>query len=64
MSISHDIWTKNRRLGHANFELLDELNKCELVDDLLKLKFIKDMTYDACQKGKQTNYSFKLKNRF
>ena len=52
MSISHDTWTWHRRLGHANFELIDKLGKSELVDGLPKLKFIKDKICDACQKGK------------
>ena len=52
MSISYDIWTWHRRLGHVNFELLNDLCKHELVIGLPKLEFTKDKTYDACQKEK------------
>ena len=62
LSISHDSWIWHRRLGHANFDLIDELGKRELVNGLPKLKFNKDKICDACQMGKQTKSSFKLKN--
>ena len=52
MSISHDTWTQYTRLGHVNFELLNDLCKHELVIGLLKLEFTKDKPCDACQKGK------------
>ena len=52
MSISHDTWTWHRRLGHANFELMNDLFKNELVIGLPKLKFNKDKPCDACQKEK------------
>ena len=52
MTISHDIWTWHRRLGHANFELMNDLCKNELVIGLPQLKFNKDKLCDACQKGK------------
>ena len=52
MSISYDIWTWHRRLGHKNFELLDDLSKHELVVGLPKLKFTKDKPCDAFQKKK------------
>ena len=51
MVIFHDIWTWHRRLGHANFELLDDLSKHELVVGLPKLKFTKDKPCDVYQKG-------------
>ena len=62
MSISHNTWTWHRRLGHANFELLNDLCKHELMIRLPKLEFTKDKPCDACQKGKQSKTSFKLKN--
>ena len=62
MSISYDIWTWHRRLGHVNFELLNDLCKYELVIRLPKLKFTKNKPCDACQKEKQSKSSFKLKN--
>ena len=52
MSISHDIWIWHRRLGHTNFELLNDLYKHELVIGLPKLEFTKDKPCDACQKEK------------
>ena len=63
LSISHDTWIWHRRLGHASFDLIDELGSKELVNGLPKLKFNKDKICDACQMGKQTKSSFKLKNR-
>ena len=62
MSISHDTWTWHRRLGHANFELLNDLCKHELVIGLPKLEFTKDKPCDSYQKRKQFKSSFKLKN--
>ena len=62
MTISHDTWTWHRRLGHANFELLNDLCKRELVISLPKHEFTKDKPYDIFQKGKQSKSSFKLKN--
>ena len=62
MSIFHDTWTLYRRLGHANFELSNDLYKHELMIGLPKLEFTKDKPCDACQKGKQSKSSFKLKN--
>ena len=52
ISISHDTQTWHKRLGHANFELLYDLCKHELVIGLPKLEFTKDKFYDACQKEK------------
>ena len=52
MSISHDTRTWHRRLGHANFELMNDLCKNELVIGMPKLKFNKDKPCDACQKEK------------
>ena len=41
---------------------MNDLCKNELVIGLPKLKFNKDKPYDACQKGKQSKSSLKLKN--
>ena len=62
MSISHNKWIWHRRLGYANFELINDLCKNELVIGFPKLKFNKDKSYDACQKEKQSKSSFELKN--
>jgi len=40
----------------------NRLNRKQLVEGLPKLKFEKDRVCEACQKGKQTNVSFKPKN--
>ena len=40
IDISHDAWTWHRRLGYANFELLNDFSKSELVNGLPKIKFI------------------------
>ena len=50
MIIFHDTWTWHRRLGHANFELMNEICKNELVIGLPQLKFIKDKPCDASQR--------------
>ena len=50
--IFHDTWTWHKRLGHVNFELLNDLYKHELVIGLPKLEFTKDKPCDACQKKK------------
>ena len=62
IAISHNTQIWHRRLEHANFELLDDLSKHELVVGLSKLKFTKDKPCDTCQKEKQSKSSFKLKN--
>ena len=41
---------------------MNDICKNELVIGLPQLKFIKDKPCDACQKGKQSKSSFKLKN--
>ena len=48
MSISHETWTWHRRLGHAKFELLNDLSKHELMIGLPKLEFTKDKPCNAC----------------
>nr|CAN81294.1 hypothetical protein VITISV_003263 [Vitis vinifera] len=53
---------KHRRLGHANMDLISQLNKDELVRGLPKINFQKDKVCEACQMGKQIKNSFKNKN--
>ena len=55
-------WLWHRRLGHANMDLISQLNKDELVRGLLKINFQKDKVCEACQMGKQIKNSFKNKN--
>jgi len=54
-------WLWHRRLGHASMDLIKNLSKKELVNGLPSLEFIKNTICDACQLGKQTRSSFKLK---
>ena len=42
----------HKRLGHTNFELMNDLYKNELVIGLPKLKFNKNKPCDTCQKRK------------
>ena len=55
-------WLWHRRLGHANMDLISQLNKDELVRGLPKVNFQKDKVCEACQMGKQIKNSFKNKN--
>ncbi|WJZ90882.1 hypothetical protein VitviT2T_009997 [Vitis vinifera] len=62
-SSMHDqSWLWHRRLGHANMDLISQLNKDELVRGLPKINFQKDKICEACQMGKQIKNSFKNKN--
>ena len=46
-------WLGHRRLGHANMDLISQLNKDELVRGFPKINFQKDKVCEACQVGKQ-----------
>ena len=62
-SSMHDqSWLWHRRLGHANIDLISQLNKYELVRGLPKINIQKDKVCEACQVGKQIKNSFKNKN--
>ncbi|KAL6337946.1 hypothetical protein AAG906_005411 [Vitis piasezkii] len=62
-SSMHDqSWLWHRRLGHANMDLISQLNKDELIRGLPKINFQKDKVCEACQMGKQIKNSFKNKN--
>ena len=62
-SRAHDqSWLWHRRLGHANINLISQLNKDELVRGLPKINLQKDKVCEACQMGKQIKNSFKNKN--
>jgi len=61
-SVSNDSWLWQRKLGHASMHALEKLSRLELVIGLPKLKFEKDHICDACQLGKQTHSSFKIKD--
>ena len=55
-------WLWHRRLGHANMDLISQLNKNKLVRGRLKIIFKKIKACEACQLGKQIKNSFKNKN--
>ena len=55
-------WLWHRRLGHANMDLISQLNKDELVRGLPKINFQKDKVCESYQVGKQIKNSFKKKN--
>ena len=62
-SSMHDqSWLWHRRLGHANMDLISQLNKDELVRGLPKINFQEDKVCEACQIEKQIKNSFKNKN--
>ena len=57
-SSMHDqSWLWHRRLGHANMDLISQLNKDELVRGLPKINLQKDKVCEACQIGKQIKNS-------
>ena len=55
-------WLWHRRIAYIHMHHLNKLISNDLVIGLHKLKFEKDHVCEACQKGKQTKCSFKLKN--
>jgi len=61
-SMVEDPWVWHRKLGHASMHTIQKLSKHDLVIGLPKLDFSKDHICDACQLGKQTRSSFKIKN--
>ena len=64
-SSMHDqSWLWHRRLGHANMDLIFQLNKDELDRSLPKINFQKDKVCETYQMGKQIKNSFKKKNSF
>ena len=54
-------WLWQRRFDHIHMNHLNKLISNDLVIGLPKLKFEKKRVCEACQKGKQTRKSFKLK---
>ena len=64
-SSMHDqSWLWHRRLGHANLDLISQLNKDKLVRSLPKINFQKDKVCEACQIGNQIKKLFFLKKKF
>ncbi|GJW72427.1 retrovirus-related pol polyprotein from transposon TNT 1-94 [Tanacetum coccineum] len=50
-------WLWHRRLSHLNFGTINQLTSEDLVDWLLKFKYIKDHLCSACEQGKSTKAS-------
>ena len=64
-SSMHDqSWLWHRRLGHANMDLISQLNEDELVRGFSKINFKKDKLCEACQVGKQMKNLLKTKTSF
>ena len=55
-------WLWHKRISHIHMHHLNKLISNDLVIGLPKLRFEKQHVCEACQKGKQTKQSFKLKN--
>ncbi|GJX92208.1 retrovirus-related pol polyprotein from transposon TNT 1-94 [Tanacetum coccineum] len=45
-------WLWHRRLSHLNFNTINLLSKKDIVNDLPKLKFVKDQLCSSCELGK------------
>ena len=61
MYVHEEQWVWHRRLGHISMRKLSQLNKLELVRGLPKLKFSSYALCGACQKGKFSKTTFKIK---
>ena len=62
LSMSDKKWLWHRSLGHANWRLISELSKLQLVRGLPDIDYHSDALYGACQKGKIVKTSFKSKD--
>lgn len=60
--IEYEVINEVKLKAHIHMEHLNKLVKRDLVIGLPNIKFVKDKLCDACQKGKQTKSTFKLKN--
>ncbi|GJS20053.1 integrase, catalytic region, zinc finger, CCHC-type containing protein [Tanacetum coccineum] len=58
---SSQAWLWHRRLSHLNFDIINLLSKNNIVNGLLKLKFVKDHLCSSCELGKAKEKSFTLK---
>lgn len=57
-----DLWKWHRRLGHLSFDLLARLSSLDLIQELPKLKFEKDLVCHPCHHGKMAAASHPLVN--
>ncbi|GKB27512.1 retrovirus-related pol polyprotein from transposon TNT 1-94 [Tanacetum coccineum] len=58
---SSQAWLWHRRLSYLNFDTINLLSKNNIVNGLLKLKFIKDHLCSSCELGKAKRKSFHTK---
>lgn len=59
---NNDAWIWHTIIAHIHMDHLNKLVKHDLVVGLPKIKYVKYKLWNACQKDKQTNVSFKPKN--
>ncbi|GJW06420.1 retrovirus-related pol polyprotein from transposon TNT 1-94 [Tanacetum coccineum] len=58
---SSQAWLWHLRLSHLNFDTINLLSKNNIMNGLLKLKFVKDHLYSSCELGKAKRKSFHTK---
>ncbi|GJZ81173.1 retrovirus-related pol polyprotein from transposon TNT 1-94 [Tanacetum coccineum] len=54
-------WLWHRRLSHLNFDTTNLLSKNDIVNDLPKLKYVKNQLCSSCELGKAKRSTFKTK---
>ncbi|GJV77110.1 retrovirus-related pol polyprotein from transposon TNT 1-94 [Tanacetum coccineum] len=54
-------WLCYRRLSHLNFDTINLLSKKDIINGLLKLKYVKDQLCSSCELGKAKLSTFKTK---
>nr|GEX71837.1 retrovirus-related Pol polyprotein from transposon TNT 1-94 [Tanacetum cinerariifolium] len=52
-------WLWHRHLSHLNFDTINLLYKTDIVNDLPKLKYVKDQLCSSCEMGKAKRSNFK-----
>jgi len=62
LSVNNKKLVCHRRLGHANWRLISNLSKLQLVKGLPNIDYHSDEPCGACQKGKIVKTSFKSKD--
>ncbi|GJW42125.1 retrovirus-related pol polyprotein from transposon TNT 1-94 [Tanacetum coccineum] len=54
-------WLWHQRLSHLNFDTINLLSKKDIVNGLLKLKYVKDQLCSSCELSKEKRSTFKTK---
>jgi len=62
LAVNDKKWVWHRRLGHANWRLISNLSKLQLVKGLPNIDYHLGALCGACQKGKIVKSSFKTKD--